>query len=193
MEAVGLVQWRRVPQQVDDHTAVGQHRRRRPRYITARSFRCAAPCLWTQLPSSLRQPHSSLCPSDLPVHSPTTSSHSVNSPLSPSRPSVKTLSFTPGSSQDLYLFQKVSHHSFPSGLRTESTYFMTGPFLHEHLGFLFSVSSFSFCLVPCGRSSWLFVGFWAHVNIVCRIVSYSLPASESRRIEYIIAGGMTGQ
>jgi len=52
--------------------------------ITDRCFRCAS-CFWDQLPSSLRQFHSSLslclC---LPVHAPTTSSHSVNSRLSPS-------------------------------------------------------------------------------------------------------------
>jgi len=40
-----------------------------------------APCLWNQLPSSLRQPHSSLFVSDLPVRAPATSSHSVNSPF----------------------------------------------------------------------------------------------------------------
>jgi len=57
--------------------------------ITDRSFRHASPCLWNQLPTSLRQPHSSPSVSDLPVHAPTTSSHSVNSPLSPSiTPSV---------------------------------------------------------------------------------------------------------
>jgi len=52
--------------------------------ITDRSFRYASPCLWNQLPSSLRQPHLSPSVSDLSVHAPTTSSHSVNSPLSPS-------------------------------------------------------------------------------------------------------------
>jgi len=44
----------------------------------------ASPCLWNQLPSSLRQPHSSLAVSYVPVHAPTTSSHSANSALSPS-------------------------------------------------------------------------------------------------------------
>jgi len=29
-----------------------------------------------------------------------------------------------------------------------------------------------FCLVPCGRLSWLLISFWAHVNIVHRTVSY---------------------
>jgi len=53
-------------------------------HITDRSFRYASPCLWNQLHSSLRQPHSSPSVSVLPVHAPTTSSHSVNSPLSPS-------------------------------------------------------------------------------------------------------------
>ena len=31
-----------------------------------------------------------------------------------------------------------------------------------------------FCLVPCGRLSWLLVSFWAHVSIVHRIVSYRI-------------------
>jgi len=52
--------------------------------ITDRSFRYASLCLWNQLPSTLRQPHPSPPVSDLPVPVPTTSSHSVNSPLSPS-------------------------------------------------------------------------------------------------------------
>jgi len=52
--------------------------------ITDRSFRYASPCLWNQLPSSLRQTQLSTFVSVLPVHAPTTSPHSVNSPLSPS-------------------------------------------------------------------------------------------------------------
>jgi len=52
--------------------------------ITDRSFRYVSPCLWNQLPRSLRQPRSSPSVSDFPVHPPATSSHSVNSPLSPS-------------------------------------------------------------------------------------------------------------
>jgi len=44
----------------------------------------SSPCLWNQLPSSLRQPHSSPSVSDLPAHAPATSSYSLNSPLSPS-------------------------------------------------------------------------------------------------------------
>jgi len=64
----------------------------------------ASPCLRNQVPSSLRQPHSSPSVSDFPVHAPTTSSHSVNSPLSPS--------ITPSlfhSRLKTYLF----HQSFP--------------------------------------------------------------------------------
>ena len=54
-------------------------------HITDRSFQYASPCLWNQLPSSLHQPHSSFWSvSDFPVHAPTTSSFSFNSPLSPS-------------------------------------------------------------------------------------------------------------
>jgi len=53
-------------------------------HTTDRCFQYASPCLWNHLPSSLRQPHSSPSVSDLPVHCPTTFSHSINSPLSPS-------------------------------------------------------------------------------------------------------------
>ena len=52
--------------------------------ITDRSFRYASPCLWNQLPSSFRQPCFSPSICVLPVYTPTTSSHSANSPLSPS-------------------------------------------------------------------------------------------------------------
>ena len=45
--------------------------------ITDRSFRYASPCLWNQLPSSVRQPHSSPSVSVMPVHVPTTSSRPV--------------------------------------------------------------------------------------------------------------------
>ena len=48
------------------------------------SFRYASSRLWDQFPSSLRQPHFSPSVSGLPVHAPTTSSYSVNSPLLPS-------------------------------------------------------------------------------------------------------------
>jgi len=72
--------------------------------ITDHSFRCASPCLWNRLPSSLRQPHSSLSVSDFPIHAPSTSSYSLNLPLSPSiTPSVF------HSRLKTYLF----HKSFP--------------------------------------------------------------------------------
>jgi len=50
--------------------------------ITDRSFRYASPCLWNQLPLSLRQPHSGISSSisDSPIPSPITSSSS-DSPL----------------------------------------------------------------------------------------------------------------
>ena len=124
----------------------------------------SSPCLWNQLPSSLRQPHSSTV-SDLPVHAPTTSkSNSVNSPLSPS--------ITPSlfhSRLETYLF----HKSFPpqTHFRPQDwfrgLYSMTRTFLLSISVFVFFVTLF--CLVPCGRLS----SFWAHVNIVHRIVSSS--------------------
>jgi len=53
--------------------------------ITARSFRYASPCLWNQLPLSLRQFHSgaSSSISDSPIPSPVTSSSSVSPLCSP--------------------------------------------------------------------------------------------------------------
>jgi len=44
---------------------------------------------------------------------------------------------------------------------------------HHHL-VVFSFFIIFFYLVPCGTLSWLLVSFWAHVNIVHRIVSYRL-------------------
>ena len=48
----------------------------------------------------------------------------------------------------------------------------TGPFLLSISTFVFSFFVTHFCLVPCGRLSWLFVSFWMHANIVYRIASY---------------------
>jgi len=73
-------------------------------HITDRCFQYASPYLWNQPPSSFRQPRFTPSVSVLPVHAPTTSSHSVNSPLSPS--------ITPSlfhSRLKTYLF----HKSFP--------------------------------------------------------------------------------
>jgi len=104
-----------------------------------------SPRLWNQLPSSLRQPHSSLPVSDSPVDALTTSSHSVNSPLSPSL----SLSLPPYT---------------PSSLRTDSTWTVSSEHLVFFVFFVSSLLSFVF-LVPCGRLSWLFLSFWVHVNI----------------------------
>jgi len=38
--------------------------------------------------------------------------------------------------------------------------------------YVFSFFIILFCLVPCGRLSWLLVSFWVHVNIVHHIISY---------------------
>ena len=88
--------------------------------ITDRSFRYASPCLWNQLPSSLRQPHfsPSLCPSC------SCSYHffslcqlttlTIHNSLSLSLPAQDT---------------NLSPHRLPSSLRTDSTDFTTGPFL----------------------------------------------------------------
>jgi len=77
-------------------------------HITIHSFPYDSPCLWNQLPSSLRQPHLSPSVSVLSVHAPTTSSHSVNSPLSALIPP----SFTPGSNHPIQTtaYSKQLHH-----------------------------------------------------------------------------------
>jgi len=99
--------------------------------IYDRSLRYASPCLWNQLPSSLRQPHASPSVSDLPAHAPATSSYSLNSPLSPSiSPSLfhsrlKTYLF--------HIFPTVD--SLPSSGLTPRLYDSTVS--SEHLGFYF--------------------------------------------------------
>jgi len=57
--------------------------------------------------------------------------------------------------------------------------------------FSFFITLFVVFLVPSARLSWLFVGFWFHVNTVYRIVSYrivsekvnSADARQSRRVQ----------
>jgi len=150
--------------------------------ITDRSFRYASLCLWNQLSSSLRQPHSRPSVSVLPVHAPTTYSHSVNSPLSPS--------ITPSLFHSLfktYLF----HKYFPAYTPFQPQYWLHGHYdrtvSSEHLRFfVFSFFITRFCLVPCGRLSWLLVSFkWAHVNIVHRIVLYSLATTTASWVAII--------
>jgi len=57
---------------------------------------------------------------------------------------------------------------------------MTGPFLLSISVFIFSFFISLFCLVPCGRLSWLFASFWAHVNILHR----SFVRSSERTCRY---------
>jgi len=85
--------------------------------ITDRSFRYASPCLWNQVPLSLRKRHSgtSSSISDSPIPSPITSSSS-DSPLC--------TSITPSlfhSWLKTYLFHKSYPRSFTSSFRTAST------------------------------------------------------------------------
>jgi len=72
------------------------------------------------------QPHSSLSVSDLPVLTSTSSSHTANSPLSPS---VTPSFFHSRLKTYFFSFTNLSHQTLSSGLRTDSTDFMTGPFL----------------------------------------------------------------
>jgi len=141
---------------------------------TDRSFRYASPCLWNQLPSTLRQPHPSPSVSDLPVPTPTISSHAVNSLLSPSiSPSLF------HSRLETYISStNLSHHRFSSCFRTDSTDFMTGPFLLSIFGFcLFLVFSLGLLL--------LFVSSVRQTKLDVRQIfgahKYSLPYRKNLR------------
>jgi len=63
-----------------------------------------------------------------------------------------------------------------------------GPFLLSISGFfVFSFFVTLFCLVPCGRLSWLLVSFWAHVNIVHRIAWYRIVrGGDARGMSYVL-------
>jgi len=61
--------------------------------------------------------------------------------------------------------------SLPASGLHDSTYFTTGAFLLSISVFCFTFFIILFCFIPCGRLSWLLVSFWAHVNIVNRVVS----------------------
>ena len=65
----------------------------------------------------------------------------------------------------------LSHHRLPSGLTTDSTALWLVRFFWASR-FLFSVSSLVFFVWfrPCGRLSWLFASFRAHVNIFHRFI-----------------------
>ena len=117
--------------------------------ITDRSFRYASPCLWNQLPLSLRKPHSgtSSSISCSPIPSPITSSSS-DSPLC--------TSITPSlfhSRLKTYLFQKSYPLSFTSSSRTASTDFCLHRFFWA-TRFLIFIFSLFFVSWPCARLSW---------------------------------------
>ena len=150
--------------------------------LTDRSFRYASPCLWNQPPSSPPQPHFGLSVSVLPLH---ICSYHIFSLCQLTALTIRnslSLSLPP---QDLPLSQIFR---LPSSLMTDFTDFTTGPFLLS-IFFVFSFFIILFCLVPCGRLSWLLVSFWAHVNIVNRIVSCKLSGrhSEKSKISHILA------
>jgi len=88
------------------------------------------------------------------------------------------LSFNPGSKPTS--FTNLSHHRLSSGLRTDSTDFIIDRFFWApRFLFLVFFSFLFFHLVPCRKSTWLFVSFWVHVNIVHRIISYRISQSYS--------------
>ena len=124
------------------------------------------------LSSYVRMPLSTnLIPVSLSL-TPVPAATTVDSPLSPSITPSLFHSYSKPTS-----FINLSHHrlpSLPSGLRTDSTEFMPGPYLLSITVFVFF--SFLHCscclLVTCGKLSWLPVRFWLHVNIAYRVVSY---------------------
>jgi len=115
--------------------------------ITDRSFRYASPCLWNQLPSFLHQPNSSPSVSDLPVHA----RFPVNPPLSPiTIHSFLSLSLP---AQDLPLSQIFLIIDSLPDLKTDSTALWLDRFCWASRFLVFFIAIF--CLVACGRLSWL--------------------------------------
>jgi len=84
------------------------------------------------------------------------------------------VSFTPCSKSTSFTIP--SQHRLSCGLRTDDTDFMTRSFLLSISIFLFLLPSLLFCLVPCGRASWLFVSILPHADVPYRIVSYRVVA-----------------
>ena len=116
--------------------------------ITDRSFRYASPCLWNQLPLSLRRLYSgtSSSISDSPVSSSITSS-SLDSPLCSSIPPF----FLSLPRLKTYLFHKsfLGVSLLPPKLPSRT---IARPFLLSYSVFVFSFSLF-FITAPCARLS----------------------------------------
>jgi len=104
-----------------------------------------SPCLWNQLSCSLRQPHSSICVSDLPVHAPTTYSHYVNQFTTLAIHNSLCLSLP---AQDVPHSQTFPT-GLPSGTRTESTDFITDRFFWAPR--FLSVRELTFTFAICYR------------------------------------------
>jgi len=91
--------------------------------ITDRSFRYASPCLWNQLPSSLHQPHLSLCPA-------CSCSYHISSLCQLTTLTIHNSLFLSLPPQDLPLSQIFpTIDSLPASGLHDSTDFTTGPFL----------------------------------------------------------------
>jgi len=137
---------------------------------TDRFFRFALPCLWNQLPLSLRQPLSSFCYqfsiSDSPIPSPITSSSSDSPLCSSISPSLF------HSRRKTYLF----HKSYPIVSLLPPvlpSWLLPGPFLLSYSVFVFPYFLF-LCRVLAISLTGHLVIFSEHVNILCRIVLYRI-------------------
>jgi len=76
--------------------------------------------------------------------------------------------------------------SLPASVLTPRTsrpdrFFWASPFY-----VCFSFFIIIFCLVLCGRLSWLLVSFWAHVTIVHRIISYRIVSYRISRCMWAV-------
>jgi len=114
--------------------------------VKIRSFRYASPCLWNQLPLSLRQPHS--CTSSSISDSPITSSSS-DLPLC--------LSITPSLFHPrlkAYLFHKFYPLWFYFFLQDCLHGLLLRPFLLSYTVFVFNISLYFSFWVPCAGLSW---------------------------------------
>jgi len=123
--------------------------------ITDRSFRYASACLWNQLSSSLRKLHTSSCVSTLRLTF--SCSYHIFSLCQLSILTVRnSLSFTSGLRHTSFTITNLSHHRLPSGLRIDSTDFITGPFLLS-----ISVFMAALCYVIGQAIMFLLCGFFS--------------------------------
>ena len=119
----------------------------------------ASPCLWNQLPNSLRQRHSSPSVSNFFADAPATSSYSLNLPLSPS--------ITPSpfhSRLKTYLFSQTIILAVDRRSRISTSIFTSGR-SRQYLWSNNCISHSSLCCYIARRTLFIIAPYW--INCTC--------------------------